>query len=430
MSERPNPKVSIWKLQDRRKDGKPKPWIVRWKVQGRRLPNSEPFVYQAQADEYRRKLAAAASKGERFDTDTGLPVSWLIEEFTVAEFTHDWFRQQWPTWAAGSRRAAAESIVRWLPLLVRKGAPAPPVDIRTQITKWLTEDSEMPAYLQRWSLLLTDFDKNHAQRVWSKLGLTLDGKRALNPKTAARMRVTFKAVMKSAVSAGQSSAVEWPKVSRRGKEKIVIKCDPSRVPSADQMRQLLEALGPRHTRGRTARDYRQLFGLMYYCGLRPGEAYAVNAADLTLPESGWGRLIVSRTARIDTISTWLDGDPIHGPVKAGAVGREVPIPPQCVELLRENLPESGFLFEGVSRRAVSRAWALAKSTALPPGPLQTMDPYYCRHAYATHGLRAGIPIGVIAERLGNSREMVATIYDGWLDGDNLLANDLFEKAFG
>lgn len=427
MARRPGPEVRVWAVQDRRADGKARPWVVRWVVGGAR--HSQAFTHRAQADDFHARLRIAAADGERFDAATGKPASWLREDATVAQFAYRWYREQWPTWAAGSRRASAESLERWVPILVRKGAPKPPSDLRAHTTKWLAGDGEMPSHLSRWSMPIADLDQTAAERIWRALGLTLDGKRPLAPTTAARMRQSFKTVVAAASVAGHCDAVVWPKLSRRAKERIAVRCDPALVPTLPQVKSLIEALGPRHTKGRTARDYRPLFGLMYYCGLRPGEAFAIHADDLILPETGWGRVTVSRTARVDDDEMWLDGDAEFGPVKAGAVGREIPVPPQCVELLREVAAGGGYMFGGVSRRAVSRAWTRAKVASLPAGELRQMTPYYMRHAHATHGLRAGVSIGVLADRLGHSREMLTTIYDGWLDGDDERANRLLEAVF-
>jgi hypothetical protein len=38
------------------------------------------------------------------------------------------------------------------------------------------------------------------------------------------------------------------------------------------------------------------FAVMYYSGLRPEEAAMLRKANLQLPESGWGELLLSETA--------------------------------------------------------------------------------------------------------------------------------------
>ena len=52
-----------------------------------------------------------------------------------------------------------------------------------------------------------------------------------------------------------------------------------------------------------------------------------------------------------------------------------------------------------------------------------MRVYDCRH-----GLRAGVPLGEVARRLGHSVETLVSIYVGALDGDDLAANKLIDAA--
>ena len=59
-----------------------------------------------------------------------------------------------------------------------------------------------------------------------------------------------------------------------------------------------------------------------------------------------------------------------------------------------------------------------------------MRVYDCRHACATAWLRAGVPLGEIARRLGHSVETLVSSYVGALDGDDLAANKLIDAAMG
>ena len=55
-----------------------------------------------------------------------------------------------------------------------------------------------------------------------------------------------------------------------------------------------------------------------------------------------------------------------------------------------------------------------------------MRVYDCRHACATMLLKAGVPLGEVARRLGHSVETLVSIYVGALDGDDAEANSLID----
>ena len=51
-----------------------------------------------------------------------------------------------------------------------------------------------------------------------------------------------------------------------------------------------------------------------------------------------------------------------------------------------------------------------------------------RHAAATTSLRAGVPLGEVARRLGHSVETLVSTYVGALQGDDVAANKLIDAA--
>jgi integrase len=54
--------------------------------------------------------------------------------------------------------------------------------------------------------------------------------------------------------------------------------------------------------------------------------------------------------------------------------------------------------------------------------------YDCRHAAATTWLRAGVPLGEVAKRMGHSVETLVSTYVGALEGDEELANDRIDRV--
>jgi integrase len=143
---------------------------------------------------------------------------------------------------------------------------------------------------------------------------------------------------------------------------------------------------------------------------------------LTLPEEGWGRIDVTEA----DISFDEPGEPKTGP-------RRVPIPPVLVVLLcrwvedNELSDPDDLLFRTAkgTRPSTSnwgRAWHRAlESTGQPP-----LRVYDCRHAAATTWLRAGVPLGETARRLGHSVETLVGTYVGALEGDEELGNQRIE----
>jgi integrase len=61
-----------------------------------------------------------------------------------------------------------------------------------------------------------------------------------------------------------------------------------------------------------------------------------------------------------------------------------------------------------------------------------MSRYGCTTAgtAATTWLRAGVPLGEVARRLGHSVDTLVSTYVGALDGDEQIANDRIDSALG
>jgi integrase len=56
--------------------------------------------------------------------------------------------------------------------------------------------------------------------------------------------------------------------------------------------------------------------------------------------------------------------------------------------------------------------------------------YDCRHAAATTWLKAGVPLGEVARRMGHSVETLVSTYVGALDGDEAVANTRIDAVLG
>lgn len=114
----------------------------------------------------------------------------------------------------------------------------------------------------------------------------------------------------------------------------------------------------------------------------------------------------------------------------------MPIPPELVGLLRSwiddrSLAPADLLFRTrTGRRPTPSNWGRTLKRACGEVGRQPMRVYDSRHACATAWLRAGVPLGEVARRLGHSVETLVSIYVGALDGDDLAANKLIDAAMG
>lgn len=80
-----------------------------------------------------------------------------------------------------------------------------------------------------------------------------------------------------------------------------------------------------------------------------------------------------------------------------------------------------FRTRGGQRPAPSN-WGRAWKRAQRAVGLEPLRLYDCRHAAATTWLRAGVPLGDVARRMGHSVETLVSTYVGALDGDEEIAN--------
>ena len=138
----------------------------------------------------------------------------------------------------------------------------------------------------------------------------------------------------------------------------------------------------------------------------------------------------SVTATRPDISFDEPGEPKTGP-------RSVPIPPVLVAMLREWVEENGMttpdqlLFRTRNdTRPSGSNWARAWHRALESVRQKPMRVCHCRHAAATTWLRAGMPLGETARRLGHSVETLLSTYVGALDDEEEVGNQRIDSILG
>jgi len=394
-------------------------------VEGQQRTKS--FRTRVEADRYRSLLTHAVTTGERFDPATGEPASWsrVAEDLVVPRWAQRWVAEQWPEWQPRTRRSAIEALTRFLPLVVREGAPRPPATLRTYLAAMLDPEQEVndadeaPRWLERNALRLSELDKQTLAAVDLRLGIGDNGK-PLAASTANRRRKIAKGCVRRAVQLDLLAADPWPPEPKgRASRKIHRKrqrIDVRTLPDPATMVRILDAIVTHQPGSRT---YQQMTAVVYYAGLRPSEVVMLRRRSLRLPADGsWGRIDVTE-ADIDFDTP---GEPKTGP-------RSVPIPPVLVGQLQawvstHDLAGDDLLFRTrTGGRPTTSNWGRAWHRALDTVGAPSWRIYDCRHAAATTWLASGAPLGEVARRLGHSVDTLVTTYVGALTGDEDLTNE-------
>ena len=414
---------------------------VKWRVDGRDRTRS--FKTKAEAERLRTSLLTAVQQGERFDQAAGIPVSWVQHASgpTWWTWSREWLTLKWPQWSGHSRRSSVESLSVLTPLLVRRGAPAPPEGIRA----WLRTTGLQPGaaitgtcadWLARWSVRLHDIDPSLLERVLHASTTKADGS-TMAPDVVRRRRNTLGAVLRAAVrrelvAANPLERVEWRAPAR------TLAVDVSTVPSPDDVRAVIDHVAALSTDG--AR-YAALFAAVGIAGMRPSEAIGLRVSDLDLPTRGWG-MATLRGAVTSPGTLYTAGRTVveAKSLKQRAVGavRDVPLAPALVTDLRRHLekfpPVDGRVFSSGGNRAMTSTgygpvWVRARSRLWPaPHPLASATVYDLRHAAATLMLRANVPPAEVARRLGHSVDVLMRVYAGVFDDERDRSNQLIDRA--
>lgn len=445
--------VKVWGV--RKRNTKNPSYDVRWMVAGKVF--SEQFRTKGLADHYRSKLLRATHAGEEFDTVTGLPES-MVEKaasMTWYAFALKYLAMKWPHAAPNTRNGINEALTAVTMALLdeRPGQPSEEL-LRKALRNWAfvlpgPDERELPTevanalhWVAKASRPLSDLgDAAIGRAVLDSLRLKLDGTAAA-AETVRRKRRTLVNALHYAVDLGEFK--ENPITGIRWKKpKVAGEVDPRVVANPEQARSLLTAVSyvGGHSRAR-GRRLVGLFALMYYGALRPAEAVGLTSADVKLPETGWGAVLLHRT-RPSVGKQWTDSGETHDhrglKNRPAEEVRIVPIPPQLVAILRRHLDtfgtaEDGRLFTNerggvVGSSTYYRVWQEARALALPPAAVASplaARPYDLRHSALSTWLNSGVDPTEVAERAGNSVEVLLGRYAKCLDGRQEVANRRIE----
>jgi integrase len=233
--------------------------------------------------------------------------------------------------------------------------------------------------------------------------------------------------VQASIEAGAIAAGAWPQRSKtRARRKVARtkrSVDIRALPSPAAMAEAIDAI---LTQQPASKTYRVMTAVAYYAGLRPSEVVMLRIGSAELPTEGWGRLDITEA----DISFDEPGEPKTGPPS-------VPIPPVLVAMLREWVEQNdltspeGLLFRTRNNTRPSASnWARSWHRALESVGQKPIRVYDCRHAAATTWLRAGMPLGETARRLGHSVETLVSTYVGALDDEEHVGNQRIDSILG
>jgi integrase len=417
--------IRIWGVQDRRGHARTaRPWVVRWAVDARE--RGKAFKTKDEAEAFRSELLVAKRNREPFDPDTAEPRSWSPSsaDLKVHVWARRWLAEQWPEWQPRTRTSAIEALTRFIPLVTASRADPAPNDVRSYLTTTLVPGADVNAddpheqWLDRSMCTLTALNREVLATVDTALGVGVAGK-PLSPATAGRYRKVARACVRRAVELDILDRDPWPPAPKgrrhRRATRIRKAVDVRMLPDPTTMRRALDSIVT-HQPG--SRKYKAMTAVAYYAGLRPSEVVMLRPKALTLPASGWGRIDVT------------EADPsIDEPGEPKTGKRSVPIPQQLVEILRNWLDSHDFAPDELifrtrtGRRPTASNWSRAWRRALRSIDHKPLRVYDCRHAAATTWLKAGVPLGEVARRLGHSVETLVSTYIGAMEADEELGNE-------
>lgn len=446
--------VRVFGIQHDERVKKPS-FRVRWKVAGKTYSHTARTKGLAEA--YQGKLRKAMRDGEEFDTGTGLPPSMEEKRTEVSwyEFALAYLALRWPHAAPNYRDEINEGLTAATRALVQDKPGRPSEEaLQRALRDWAfvlpgPGEREVPpevarvlGWVQKASRPLKDLKEPVVVReVLDSFKLRLDG-RAAAGETVRRKRKTFVAALNHAVDRGDFAenpvdAVKWEK------PKTAREVDPRVVANPTQAASLITAVsyvgGYDRARGRRLVG---LFASMYYAGFRPAEAIGLCEHDCKLPRRGWGSATIHRT-RPTVGKKWTGTGEVHDDrgLKNRAVEdtRVVPLPPRLVVILKESIRTHGVAEDGRlffnERRGVlgsstyDRVWHEARELALPPHLVRSplaRRPYDLRHSALSTWLNAGVDPTEVAERAGNSVEVLLARYAKCLYGRREVANQRIE----
>lgn len=428
MSRRRRSAVVLFDIQERA--DKKRPYYVRWSYAGKET--SRAFEFKSQAQDFYEDLRAAIKAGERFSSETLEPVSWELEDRTIANVSKEFVDSIKSKWAPKTRQSNLWPIAEALVLLVPKRAPVPPANIYLDICEWLMSDGgQCPAWLSRNSLSLIECTREVCSDAMAKLEkkrvVTNGASPNKSPNTVNRYRRAVSQVFGYATRRELLAYNPWPQAERGKKTRAeqTTKVPARQRPSADQV---LDTIALMKNHQPASADYQTLAYIIWHTGMRPSEARALRIENCSLPDTGLGTASVEENVQGGSKKFWMSHDkPIDLP-KTGEK-RRVPLSPEIVAIIKAHVGErtTGLVCQAKGGKPISetnfeRAWRRCRGAA------SSFRLYDLRHTHATMAVRAGVSPDKVAKWLGNSKEVLIDVYLGELPDDEAVALSIYETG--
>ena len=364
---------------------------AQWRVGPRRHQRTLPT--RALADSFRADVLVGSSRGVLFDVATGLPATVVDRAAARTWFTHavDYVDATWPHASPRHRKSTAEALTTLTMALVTSTVGAPPApEVRRALFGWAfngstrrsePEDSDRSVlnWIQAASVPLPCLrEATWLHAALNAITTTRDGSPAA-VSTARRKRATFHHALAYAVELDLFPINPLDRIRSRRPGPPATALDPHSVVNPAKARALLGAVRD------IAPALEGFFACLYYAGLRPSEARNLQRRNCDLPETGWGRLLLTGS-RQTAGAAWTDTGATdeQRPLKHRPAGqtRLVPAHPDLVITLRRHLDQFGAPTDCCSspappaagnpshRRTATRCrWAPSTGSGTEPGPL-------------------------------------------------------------
>jgi integrase len=428
--------VSIRSIQTRDKDGRAKQFVVRWAIDGKEF--SKGFTHKQLARDYEADLnKASRDSTERWNIKTGEPYSWkAISEIDVATFCRSYIAREWDTYEPSSAASLIETLSRLVEAAsIDRAQPFDP-EWRPNLRAWLRPNNGTPLtpalsqWIKNYSIDLDDLDGAILLRIDEALRRGVDGQ-VLGQRTQIRRVGVARRCLERAVAEKLISELQWPKPDK-GQQRRKANAAPKeldQVPAPHEIPLILDAIYSARQAESTLM-YRAMTAVGFYAGLRPGETIALTTDDVTLPETGWGEISVTKA----WVGVKEEGDDPVGQTKT-TNHRKVPIPSQLVAELRGWLTAAeivaGPLFRTrTGKRPTQSNWGRVLRRACSQAGTTPVTSYGLRHTCASYMSAAGVPIAEAAARLGHSTETMLRYYVDRVAGHVDVANKQIEDFLG
>ena len=449
-------------------------YYVRWRT-GPQKHCSDAFRQRAAAESFRSELVTAASLGQAFDVESGLPLAKLAQ----AKADKPWFEvskqyadERWQLTSASHRQNTAHVLMTITMQLCRKHkCPYPLARVRTALREWAynkerrkdapTEMANILAWVERSSPTMAVWtDSESVAGVLVALATKLDGKPCAT-SSMRRDRNIASHMLRWAVERKLLEAHPFT-LTKPARIKSSRAVDKRSVPNEQQIDRLLNWISARPRNGACLFT---VFSTMRYAGLRPEEAVSLRLEDVRFPEVTdsklvdralsdpeadiaadvldrmWGEITVHAPTP-EPGSQWTDSgkpretrDRLKG--RDAGQSRTVPAHPLLCRILREYvdnpnprakvatpIADGARLFTGehggdLAGSVMRRNWGNARDAVLTEhqrdSPLAQTS-YSLRHYCLTTWIDDGVRIAQVALWAGNSVAVLNETYIGWIEG--------------